>query len=454
MIFDQYNVNEQGRLVVAGCDTAELAKAYGTPLYVMDGERLRQNCRDFKTAIDKHCGGRGKVFYAVKALCCKEICRVVVEEGLGLDTLSGGELYTAQKAGVDAADICFEGNYKTPQELEMAVSAGVFRIVVDSFAELEQLNEICLKLGKKQDILLRIKPGIDTHTFEAVRTANIDAKFGFTLETDSAGLPASAGNLDGAGLPTSVGNLGEAMEAANAAAACKGLCLRGLHCHLGSQLLSLSSYIMAAEVMMDFYSDVQTGLGITMTDLDMGGGLGIEYKGDENVPTIDEFIGTAVGAVKDKCKALGIDMPFIMFEPGRAIVGSAGMTLYTAGVIKQNPGKNYVLVDGGMCDNPRYALYKSPYTVLNASKADKPAGFTATIAGRTCESGDMIQEGVALPRPETGDLIAVLATGAYNYSMSISYNRLPKPAMIMIEKGQPRLIVRRETLDDIIDTDI
>ena len=443
MIFDRYSINEQGRLVVAGCDTAELAKTYGTPLYIIDGERLRQNCRDFKTAIDRHCGGHGKVFYAVKALCCKEICHIVAEEGLGLDTLSGGELYTAQKAGVAAGDICFEGNYKTPQELEMAVSAGVFRIVVDSFAELERLNEICLKLGKKQDILLRIKPGIDTHTFEAVRTANIDAKFGFTLETDGAGLPANAGNPGG-----------EAMEAVKAVVACAGLTLRGIHCHLGSQLLSLSSYIMAAEVMMGFYVDVQKSLGITMTDLDMGGGLGIEYTGDENVPTIDEFIGTAVGAVREQCQALGLDMPFVMFEPGRAVVGSAGTTLYTAGVIKQNPGKNYVLVDGGMCDNPRYALYKSPYTVLNASKVDKPADFTATIAGRTCESGDMIQENVSLPKPETGDLIAVPTTGAYNYSMSLSYNRLPKPAMIMIEKGEPRLIVRRETLDDIIDTDI
>ena len=428
---DCLNINENGHLTIGGCDTVELAKEYGTPLYVLDENTIRNNCKAYVSSFDKYYDGNGMPMFASKALSCLELCRIVNDEGLGVDVVSGGELYTALKAGVPAENIHFHGNNKTADELIMALNENVGKIVVDNLEELELLNSLAEKLDKVANISFRIKPGVDAHTHDFVKTGQIDSKFGFALET------------------------GEAYEAVKKAITYDNVCLKELHCHIGSQIFDIEPFVTAAEVMIDFIGKIHRELNITISQLNLGGGFGIKYtEADTPVPYANYMDKVSV-MVKAKANEYDIPVPYIFIEPGRSIVGEAGITLYTVGSVKTIPNvRTYVAVNGGMTDNIRYALYKSDYTVLNASKADKESSMNVTIAGRCCESGDLVQENVDIADTESGDIIAVLSTGAYNYSMASNYNRVPKPAMVMVKDGKARLIVKRETYDDIIKNDI
>lgn len=430
-VSENLTVNEKGHLAVSGVDTVELAKEYGTPLYVMDEAMIRSACRRFKKSIDEFYGGAGLVCYASKAFSCKEIYRIVDSEGVGADVVSGGELYTAASVGFPMDKVCFHGNNKTDEELELAVEKKVGRIIVDNVYELERLDKLAEKKGVVANIMFRIKPGIDAHTHNFVKTGQIDSKFGFALET------------------------GEAFEAVKKAVALKNVHLVGLHCHIGSQIFDIDPFVHAAEVMLEFIAKIKDELSFEVKELNLGGGFGIKYTNEDKPCAFEKYMECVSVKVKEICAEKGIKLPFILIEPGRSIVAPAGLTLYTVGGIKEIPNiRTYVSIDGGMGDNPRYALYKSEYDIEVANKAGEEKTETITLAGKCCESGDLIGENMPVQHVEVGDTIAVLATGAYNYSMSSNYNRLCKPAVVMVKDGKSRVIVKRETLEDLIRNDI
>ena len=430
-VSDCLSVNEKGHLTISGCDTVALAEQYGTPLYVMSEDKIRDTCRRYKASIDRYYGGNGAPIYASKAFSCKEICRIVTSEGLDLEVVSGGELFTALSAGVDAKHIHFQGNNKSLREIEYAIESGVGDIVVDNLSELRRIEKISAEKGVVTSISMRIKPGIDAHTHEFIRTGQIDSKFGFALET------------------------GEAFEAVREAVRAEHVELIGLHCHIGSQIFDKSPFVLAAEVMLAFYNKIYAELGKKLTHLNLGGGFGIKYKDADAAVAYEDYMNDVSAAVHTSCEKYGLTIPKIYIEPGRSIVGEAGITLYTVGDIKTIPQvRTYVAIDGGMYDNPRYALYQSDYTCLIADRADQPANFKATIAGKCCESGDLIQENTMIQKPEIGDILAVLSTGAYNYSMASNYNRNVKPACVMIRDGQSRVIIKGETYEDLIRNDL
>ena len=431
MISESVGVNQNGNLTVGGADCVELAKTYGTPLYVFDENLIRKTCREFKSSIDNFYGGNGLVLYASKAFSCKEMYRIVGSEGLGCDVVSGGELYTALSAGFDPKNIFFHGNNKTPDELEYALKSGVGRIVADNMTELEIVESLAKSLSVKANVILRIKPGIDAHTHAYISTGQIDSKFGFALEN------------------------GEAFEATKKALDCNNIELCGFHCHIASQVSETKPFQEAAEVMLTFMADVRDKFGVTVKELDLGGGFGVKYiESDGQIPFSEYMEKTAV-TVKAKAEELGFPVPKIFIEPGRSIVAPAGLTLYTVGNVKTiKDVRTYVAIDGGMGDNPRYALYQADYTVEIANKASKPKDFIATVAGKCCESGDLIQENAPMQTPEVGDIMAVLNTGAYCYSMASNYNRIRRAAVVMVKDGQPRVIVKRESYEDIIKNDI
>ena len=424
-------VNEQGHLTAGGIDTVELAKEYGTPLYVMDEGLIREHCRSFKESMDRYYGGEGLVCYASKAFCCKAMCRIMLEEGLGLDVVSEGELYTALSVGFPPEKLCFHGNNKTDSELSFALEKGVGRIIVDNIYELERLNRLAEQTGRSANIMYRIKPGIDAHTHNFIMTGHIDSKFGFALET------------------------GEAFEAVKKAISCSHINLVGLHCHIGSQIFDIDPFVKAAEVMLTFIAKIKDELGFEVKELNLGGGFGIKYTEEDAPVAYDRYMEKVSEKVKAVCAEKNIKLPFILIEPGRSVAAPAGITLYTVGGKKEIPNiRTYVSIDGGMCDNPRYALYQSKYDVEVANKASLPKSEVVTVAGKCCETGDLIGEGMPIQPVEPGDILAVLATGAYNYSMSSNYNRIPKPAVVMIKDGQSRVVVKRETLEDIIRNDL
>lgn len=431
MLTDSFNVNEKGHLTLGGVDTVELANKYGTPLYVLDENDIRNNCRQFKDAFDKYYGGNAKVYYASKAFSCKEMYRIVNSEGVYADVVSGGELYTALSAGFPAENIGFHGNNKTPEELSFALDSGVGRIIVDNIFELHTLNSLAKEKGVYQKILLRIKPGIDCHTHDYIKTGQIDCKFGFALEN------------------------GEAYAAASEACRLQNIELVGIHCHIGSQIFETQPFVDAADIMISFAKNIEESFGKALTEINFGGGYGIKYlETDRPVPK-DESIRILCAAVKSACEKHNFALPTLSIEPGRSIVGDSNLTLYKIGVVKtiQNV-RTYVSVDGGMSDNPRYALYGADYEAVVANKADKPRDFVATIAGKCCESGDLIQEHTKIQTPEVNDTLAVLATGAYNYSMASNYNRIPRPAAVMVKDGEARVIIERETFEDLISKDV
>ncbi|MBQ3088031.1 MAG: diaminopimelate decarboxylase [Clostridia bacterium] len=422
---------KNNHLYFGGADTVELAKQYGTPLYVFDEQLIREACRDFKNSIEDYYNGNGMVLYASKAFSCKEMYRIANEEGIGVDTVSAGEIYTALSAGFPAEKIFFHGNNKTDSELFYAVENGVGHIVIDDFGEIQRLNKIAGDMGKTVTVMLRIKPGIDAHTHEFIKTGQNDCKFGFTLET------------------------GEAMEAAKKTIEAKNLNLSGFHCHIGSQIFSTDPFCLAAEVMVKFIKQVADETGCTVSELNLGGGFGIRYTDEDEPLPYAEFMNKVSNELKNCCNKLSLPIPKVFIEPGRSIVGHAGITLYTVGSIKTIPNiRTYVSVDGGMSDNPRYALYGAKYDAVVANKAEEPSDFVATIAGKCCESGDLIGENIKIATPKTGDILAVLATGAYNYSMASNYNRLPRPAAIMVKGGESRVIINRETFEDLISKDV
>ncbi|ADU26029.1 diaminopimelate decarboxylase [Ethanoligenens harbinense] len=430
-VSDCLNVNLRGHLTIGGCDTLELAEQFGTPLYVMDEATITQNCRKYVESIGTYYNSRGRVYYASKAFCCKEICRIMENAGMGLDVVSGGELYTAMSVGFPADRICFHGNNKTPGEINYALDCGVGRFVVDNLTELALLNTLALARNKKPSVLFRIKPGIDAHTHNFIRTGQIDSKFGLALET------------------------GEAEEAVRQAVALPGVSLTGMHCHIGSQIFDIAPFELAAEVMVNFMADMRDRHGADLTELNLGGGFGIQYVPGQNPVPYDRYMQAVSETVKKTCEARDMETPFIMLEPGRSIVASAGITLYTVGAVKDIPGvRTYVSVDGGMGDNPRYALYQAEYAAVVAGKAAEKPTETVTIAGKCCESGDLIQEHTAIQPVQAGDILAVFATGAYNYSMASNYNRIPRPATVMIRDRQPRVIIRRESFEDLVRNDV
>ncbi len=430
-VSENLSVNSAGHLSVGGVDTVELAKEYGTPLYVMDEQVVRKSLKRFHDSMNKYYDGKGEVHYASKAFSCMEMCRIVASEGDGLDVVSIGELYTAVKAGFPMEKVGFHGNNKTDEELEYAVNVGVGHIIVDNICELHRLEKIAAKSNSQTKIMFRIKPGIDAHTHDFVKTGQIDSKFGFALET------------------------GEAFEAVKEAVNCKNVKLVGLHCHIGSQIFDIAPFEEAAKVMLGFIAEIKNKLDFTIEGLNLGGGFGIKYVNENDPKPYELYLENVSGIVKSECKALGIELPKMFIEPGRSIAGPAGITLYTVGARKEIPNiRTYVSIDGGMADNPRYILYGSEYDAVVANKAGEEKNEKVTIAGKCCESGDLIGENMPLQHAESGDIIAVCATGAYNYSMSSNYNRLQKPAVVFVNNGKSRIAVKRETLDDIVRNDI
>ena len=425
------SINSENHLVIGQHDTVELAKKFGTPLYVLDEDLMRDNCRAYKNAIDTYYDGHGLVLFASKALCTMYTGRLVAEEGLGADVVSGGELYTLYKAGFPMEKVFFHGNNKTPDEIELALNCGVGHIVVDNKYELELLNRIANEKNVNQRILFRIKPGIDAHTHDFVKTGQIDSKFGVALEN------------------------GEAYEIHKLALSMSNIQIDGVHCHIGSQIFDVEPFCEAAKVMIGFIADLYDKLGIKVNILNLGGGFGIKYTATDDPIAPSEYIHKVTNVVKELAQEKGIDLPFLVFEPGRSIVASAGITLYTVGCVKEIENvRTYVSIDGGMCDNPRYILYGSKYTAVLANNASAEPVAPVTIAGKCCESGDLIQEHIMMPEIRVGDTLAVLATGAYNYSMSSNYNRIPRPPIVMVSGNEAKIIVKRETYDDLIKNDV
>jgi diaminopimelate decarboxylase len=428
-------INEQGRLEIGGCDCVELARELGTPLYVLDEALIRQNCRDYRAAFEKRYP-KVEIIYATKACLTTALCRIMQQEGLSLDTASAGELFTALKAEFPAEKIYLHGNFKSTLELEMALNAQVGRIVVDSELELEQLNALAAQRGLVADVLLRITPAVDPHTHEYIQTGKVDTKFGLGIGT------------------------GAAMKGVKRALSLKNLRLRGFHSHIGSQILDAHFFEMGAELTVAFIKAAAEETGFeaadsqSPTELNLGGGLGIKYVSEHKPPTKDEFAEVLVGAVKRACAKHKVALPKLMLEPGRSIVGDAGTTLYTVGPTKDINGvRTYVSVDGGLSDNPRPALYQARYSLILANRPLDDQKQVVTIAGRHCET-DTLFEDVTLPKLQPGDVLAVQSTGAYNFSMSSNYNRFPRPAIVLVNEGRAELIVKRQTLEDLVAQDV
>lgn len=431
MLYPHISVNEVGHLTVGGQDTVALAAQYGTPLYLLDENRVRDNCRRYVQAVRQYLGEDSYPLYAGKALCFKGIYPIIAEEGLGIDVVSGGEIYTAKAAGFPMEKSYFHGNNKTEEEIVYAMEAGVGCIVVDNPQELATVDRLAGERGVKQKVLLRLTPGIDSHTFQAVSTGQLDSKFGVPIQT------------------------GQAAAFCEQLGAMTHLDFLGFHCHIGSQIFDCQPFFDAADIMLAFVAQMRDRFGLQTRVLDLGSGFGIPYK--EGEPTADleagiKGIGEHIAA---RCAEYGLPRPAVLLEPGRAIVGDAGVTLYTVGSVKEIPDcRNYVSIDGGMTDNPRYALYQAEHTVVNATRADAAAEYACAVAGRCCESGDMIRDNVNIAKPQAGDILAVLTTGAYNFSMSSNYNRVCRPALVMLKDGESRVAVRRQTYADLVDGDL
>ena len=422
--------DEKGNLLFAGVNAEMMADKYGTPLYLMDENRIREKVRTYKKAVLAAFGEKGNVLYASKAASFKKIYEIMKEEGMGTDVVSLGEVFTAEKAGFPLGNAYFHSNNKTDEDIKIGIEKGIGYFVVDNEEELMAIEKFASEKGVVQKILLRITPGIDPHTFAAVSTGKVDSKFGSAIET------------------------GAADKMVAAALSLKSTKLVGFHCHVGSQVFDSEVFLLTAEVMLTFIASVKEKYGFEAEKLDLGGGFGVRYLSEQPDMDIEANVEEIGFFVKNKCRDLGIEMPEICFEPGRSIVADAGMTVYTVGSVKKIPEFiNYVSVDGGMADNVRYAMYKARYTVLATSdKGDNK--MSCSLAGRCCESGDLVAEGVMLPESiKRGDRVAVLTTGAYNYSMASNYNRLPRPPIVMIKDGEDYSAVKRESFEDLVSLD-
>ena len=426
------NIGREGsRLTFAGRDVTALAETYGTPLYLMDEGRIRRNCRMYLQAFRSSFGGDSLPLYASKAASFKQMYRIMAQEGMGVDTVSSGEIFTALSAGFPPERMVFHGNAKTDSDIRYAVSVGVGVFVVDNEEELLALNREAGQQGIKQKVLLRITPGIDPHTYDAVNTGMVDSKFGVAVET------------------------GQAKAFVAQAIGLENLLVRGVHCHVGSQVFEEDVFQRTVDIMVRFMAQIRDELGYTLRELNLGGGYGTRYLESEKEQDIPARIAEVAQRLREQCEKHAFPLPRVLMEPGRSIVADAGMTLYTVSSVKRIPGyKSYVAVDGGMTDNPRYALYGSRYTVYHAEK-DGGTEAVFDLVGRCCESGDIIQPEVHLPENTCrGDHIAVCTTGAYNYSMASNYNRIPRPPVLMLTGEGEYLAVKRESLEDLCALDL
>ena len=431
ILYPHFDINEAGHLTIGGADSVELAKQFGTPAYIIDENVVRARCREYLGAAKKCFGEDALPLYASKALCFCEMYRIAKEEGMGIDCVSSGELYTAKKAGFPAEKIYFHGNNKTDADIAFAMDMGVGRIVVDNTDELLAISEEAVRRNVTQGILLRITPGIDPHTHRAVVTGNVDSKFGSAIVT------------------------GQALAIVKAAIEAKNIDLVGLHCHIGSQIFDIEPFSDAADIMVRFIKEIKETLGFEIRELNLGGGLGVAYTEDDPTISYADSIEKIGNIVRSFCATHSINTPRVILEPGRSLVAAAGATLYTVGSVKEIPNfRNYISVDGGMPDNPRYALYQSQYTALIANRANEEKSYVATLAGRCCESGDLLGENMKIQKPVRGDILAVLVTGAYNYSMASNYNRIPRPPVILVRDGEARVAVKRESFEDIVRNDV
>ena len=428
-LFDGMTV-ENGELNISEVGVSELKAQYGTPLYVYDENMLVNQCRTFINNF-KSSKFNTEVLYASKAFSCLEVLRIASREGLGVDVVSLGEIHTAYKAGYDMKKAYFHGNNKTREELQYALEVGVGTIVIDNDYEYEMINEIVRESGNTVDVLLRINTGIDAHTHEYIKTAKDDSKFGYSVYDETIyDLIADINNQS-------------------------NLNFVGFHSHIGSQIFEKTSFFEAVKVVMEFTKKVQERLGLTISVLNLGGGFGVYYTEEDRPFELAEFLREYIEVVERESDNFGLDLAKVVIEPGRSLTCNAGSTLYSVGGVKKTfAGREYVFVDGGMADNPRYALYKAKYEVMLANKMSEEADTTYTVAGKCCESGDMLVMDANLPKAEQGDLLLVSSTGAYNYSMSSNYNRLPKLPVVFVKDGTSRLVVKGETLEDLIRQDI
>ena len=427
-------INQDGHLEIGGADAVALAKQFGTPLYVFDEAYIRRMMGVYRDTILKKYDGNGLVLYASKAFSCQAIYRIADQENIGVDVVSGGELYTALQAGFPAEKIYMHGNNKLDYEIGEALDAKIGCIVADSYSEIDKIDAEAAKRGMVQTILLRINPGVEAHTHAFVQTATTDSKFGFSIAN------------------------GTAEKITAYALTKKNVKLAGYHCHIGSQIFEKESFVIAVTKVMDFAAEMKEKLRFTMETLNLGGGFGIWYTDeDRKIPPegYAEYLEALIGEVQRKAQEHDMQEPFLLIEPGRSIVGEAGVTLYTVGAIKEIPGvKKYVAIDGGMFDNPRYALYESKYTPILANRATEACTELVSIAGKCCESGDMIAVNVSLPKAQSGDILAILSTGAYNYSMAMNYTRNMIPPCVLVHEGKAEYIVRPQSYEDLNRNDV
>ena len=427
-------INEKGHLEIGGADCVDLAQRFGTPVYLFDEAYIRKMMRIYRDTLAEKYDGNGMVLYASKAFSCQAIYRIADEENIGIDVVSGGELYTALQAGFPAEKIYMHGNNKLDYELGEAMDANIGCIVADAYSEIDKIDAEAKKRGKKQAILLRINPGVEAHTHAFVQTATTDSKFGFSIQN------------------------GTAEQATKYALSKTNVELKGYHCHIGSQIFEKQSFVLAVDKCMDFAAMMRKNCNFTVKTLNLGGGYGVWYTDEDRKIQAEgyaEYLEALIAQVKIKAAEYDLPLPFLLIEPGRSIVAEAGITLYTVGAIKEIPGvKKYVAVDGGMFDNPRYALYQSKYTPVLANRANDAATEIVSIAGKCCESGDLIAVNVALPKANSGDLLAVLSTGAYNYSMAMNYNRNFIPPCVLVNKGEGEYIVKPQSYADLVRNDV
>lgn len=421
---------EDNQLTIGGISAENLVKEFGSPLYVFDEALIREYCTDYREYF-KCEENNNRVAFAGKAFLNVQMCKLLKEENMCLDVVSGGELYTAYKAGFPLERVMFHGNNKTLDEIELGVKLGVGNFVVDNFYEMEALNDFAKQYNKVQNIYLRITPGIEAHTHDYIKTGQIDSKFGFApVET-------------------------VIEDAIKKAISLEHINLAGIHCHIGSQIFDLEPYEDAVEIMLELIRTTKEDIGYLIKEIDFGGGFGIYYTSQDEPRTTEEYCKTIINKVDEVCKRTGQERPILTIEPGRSIVANAGTTLYTIGAVKEIPSvRKYVSVDGGMTDNIRPALYNAEYECAIANRMEGEAQETVTIAGKCCESGDILLEHVKLPEIKSGDILAIATTGAYGYSMSSNYNRIPKPAVVMVKDNQARLICKRETYEDILKNDV
>ena len=417
---------EGNELYVGGVKASALSKEYGTPLYVIDEELVRSNCRRYYNAMK--CEERGnRVTYAGKAFINMSMCNLVNEENLYLDVVSGGELYTAYKAGFPLERIYFHGNNKSDYEIDLGVRLGIGRFIVDNIHELEVLNSIAKEYGRVQKVYLRITPGVEAHTHEYIKTGQLDSKFGFPVIGDTV------------------------YDAIKRAMELEYIELNGLHCHIGSQIFDLEPFEDTTEIMLNLINDIKETLGYEIKELDLGGGFGIYYTEGDKPKEIEEYCSVIINKADEICRKLNMNVPILSIEPGRSIVGNAGLTLYTVGAIKEIPNiRKYVSVDGGMSDNIRPALYSANYESLIANRVFDNSKEIVTVAGKCCESGDVLLNSIEMPRMETGDILAIMSTGAYGHSMANNYNRIPKAAVVSVSNGISKVMCKRETYEDLL----